>query len=181
MTTLAHLRKAALRLPEVAEDAGSGTVAFAVRGERFVTVTGDGAAQLEMSRDDAEAVLGRFAAAEPVTRPGEPVGVRVPLAAVNGMELNALLEKAWRSRAPAELLDVRRQAERGEAPDGPDALPRSIGRPATRALLAAGIGTLSAAVARSDAELLALHGVGPRAVRLLREAAAARSQAGPKR
>lgn len=53
-----------------------------------------------------------------------------------------------------------------------DALPRAIGRPATNALAAAGITTLSAAVERSDAELLALHGVGPKAVRVLREAAA---------
>jgi len=50
-----------------------------------------------------------------------------------------------------------------------DELPR-IGAPATRALKAAGVTRLSEVAAWSEAELLALHGVGPRAVRLLSEA-----------
>lgn len=49
-------------------------------------------------------------------------------------------------------------------------LPSSIGRPATNGLAAAGITSLSDALKLSDADLLALHGVGPKAVRLLREA-----------
>ncbi|MBN0040565.1 DNA-binding protein [Cellulosimicrobium cellulans] len=49
-----------------------------------------------------------------------------------------------------------------------------MGRPATRALAGAGITTLSDVARLSDRELLALHGVGPRAVRILREALAAR-------
>ncbi|MCZ2262138.1 hypothetical protein IRJ14_06020, partial [Isoptericola sp. QY 916] len=48
-------------------------------------------------------------------------------------------------------------------------LPAAIGRPATRALAGAGVTTLADVAARTDAELLALHGVGPRAVRILRE------------
>lgn len=173
MTTLAHLRKAALRLPEVEEDTRSASVGtrvgFQVKGKRFVSVTGDGVAELLMAPEDLDSTLARFDVAEPLTRSGKRVGVRVPLASVNGMELNALLEKAWRSQAPKRLADVRREAARGQAPGGPDALPRSIGKPATRALLAAGIRTLSEARARSDEELLALHGVGPKAVRLIRE------------
>ncbi|THV26202.1 helix-hairpin-helix domain-containing protein [Glycomyces paridis] len=50
-------------------------------------------------------------------------------------------------------------------------LPAGVSAPATRALAAAGITTLDAAAALSDRELLALHGVGPKAVRLIREAA----------
>ncbi len=56
--------------------------------------------------------------------------------------------------------------------DGPDTpallgdLP-PLGRPATRALLQAGVTTLAQVAEHSPAELLALHGVGPRAVRLL--------------
>lgn len=46
--------------------------------------------------------------------------------------------------------------------------PRSIGRPATNALLAADITTLKQVSELSDKELLALHGVGPKAVRILR-------------
>lgn len=58
--------------------------------------------------------------------------------------------------------------------DGRDAgdLPKAIGRPATRALTSAGITTLAKVAALTDAELLALHGVGPKAVRILREALA---------
>lgn len=48
-------------------------------------------------------------------------------------------------------------------------LPR-IGAPATRALAAIGITRLDQVAGRSEAELLALHGVGPRAIRILREA-----------
>lgn len=48
-------------------------------------------------------------------------------------------------------------------------LPRAIGKPATRALLAAGITALEQVIDKSDEELLALHGVGPKAIRILRE------------
>lgn len=48
-------------------------------------------------------------------------------------------------------------------------LPSSIGKPATNALLAANITTLKQIAELSDEELLALHGVGPKAVRILRE------------
>ncbi len=53
-------------------------------------------------------------------------------------------------------------------PDRP--LPTEIGRPALRALTAAGVTRLSQIAAFSDADLLALHGVGPKAVRVLRKA-----------
>lgn len=53
-------------------------------------------------------------------------------------------------------------------------LPASIGRPAAQTLAAAGITTLDEVAVRSDAELVALHGVGPKAVRLLRAALAER-------
>lgn len=45
----------------------------------------------------------------------------------------------------------------------------NVGAPAARALAAAGIDTLEAVANRTERELLALHGVGPRAVRILRE------------
>ena len=54
-----------------------------------------------------------------------------------------------------------------------DDLP-AIGAPATRALATAGITRLSQVAGRSEVELAALHGVGPRAIRLLREALAGR-------
>lgn len=57
-----------------------------------------------------------------------------------------------------------------------DALPK-IGAPATRALQAAGITTLSQVARRSEKELLAIHGVGPKAVRILNDALAERGKA----
>lgn len=43
-----------------------------------------------------------------------------------------------------------------------------IGRPATQALNLIGITTLGQVAERSQRELLALHGVGPKAVRILK-------------
>ncbi|GIF73300.1 hypothetical protein Asi02nite_28180 [Asanoa siamensis] len=47
-----------------------------------------------------------------------------------------------------------------------------IGRPANSALLAAGITTLDQVAALSRRDLLAMHGVGPKAVRILAAALA---------
>lgn len=58
-----------------------------------------------------------------------------------------------------------------EAPD-PGDLPAGIGRPATRALADAGLTSLALVVQRPRSEIAALHGVGPKAVRLLEEAVA---------
>lgn len=52
-------------------------------------------------------------------------------------------------------------------------LPR-IGKPATRALLAAGVETLAQVSRLSEAQLRDMHGVGPKAVDILRDALAAR-------
>lgn len=47
--------------------------------------------------------------------------------------------------------------------------PRSIGSPATRALASIGITTFKQVADLSEKELLAMHGVGPKAVRILKE------------
>lgn len=47
--------------------------------------------------------------------------------------------------------------------------PKEIGNPATNALVAANITTLKQVSKMSDKELLTIHGVGPKAVRVLRE------------
>lgn len=177
MTTVAQFRKAALALPEVEEGARFGRVAFRVRGKPFASVGDNGTIHLSMAHDDAERTLARVTAAEPLTRAGKRIGVSVPRAAVNGMELNALVVKAWSSRAPKRLVAAWREASRGRAPAGPDALPKSIGKPATQALLVAGVRSLTDVAGRTEAELLALHGVGPKAVRLLGEALAERGLA----
>jgi hypothetical protein len=51
-----------------------------------------------------------------------------------------------------------------------------IGAPATRALTSIGITRLEQVAERRESELLALHGFGPRALRILNEALAARGQ-----
>lgn len=51
-------------------------------------------------------------------------------------------------------------------------IPETIGRPALRAIEAAGITDLRQAAKLSEKDLLALHGVGPKAIRILSEALA---------
>jgi hypothetical protein len=54
-----------------------------------------------------------------------------------------------------------------------------LGRPAERAFLAAGYDTVEKLAAASDRELLALHGVGQKAIRLIREAQAKAQRSTP--
>ena len=49
-------------------------------------------------------------------------------------------------------------------------LPRGIGRPATSAFELAEYSTLESMAGASQSQLLALHGVGPKAIRELQEA-----------
>lgn len=56
-------------------------------------------------------------------------------------------------------------------------LPTNIGRPATGALVLAGYERLGQLVDVTEAELLALHGVGPKAVERLRHALATKGLA----
>lgn len=50
---------------------------------------------------------------------------------------------------------------------GSTPLPPTIGKPAHRALTAAGYGSLERLGEAREADLLALHGVGPKAIRIL--------------
>ena len=68
------------------------------------------------------------------------------------------------------MSEYRDTGSSGAADDAPrTALPK-IGQPATRALANAGYTRLEQLTAVTPADLLALHGVGPRAIQLLREA-----------
>ena len=58
-----------------------------------------------------------------------------------------------------------------------DGFPRAAGAPARAAFRAAGFGGLEDLTRATAAELLALHGVGPKAIRVVREALAARGLA----
>jgi hypothetical protein len=171
MTTLSQLRKAALGLPEVEEGTHFGMVAFSVRGKGFVSVTKDGQVQLTLPGREIEAAESAHPSGERIVRGDMPIGFRVPLAGINGKDLNALVRAAWFARAPKKLAAELAAADAGTRPSGCD-LPPSIGRPATNALLGAGLSTLQQVSERTEKELLALHGVGPKAVRILSEALA---------
>ena len=53
---------------------------------------------------------------------------------------------------------------------GREELPAGLGKPATRALAGAGVTTLARAARHTEQELAALHGVGPKAIGILRSA-----------
>ncbi|MER5966399.1 hypothetical protein [Streptomyces sp. NPDC002057] len=168
MTTVVHLRAYATALPEVEEGTSRGRVAFSVRGNGFVSVAKDGHVLLRLPQDETEAAVAAHATGEGVIRAGRPIGFRVPLADVNGKDLNALVRASWFSRAPKQLAAALAAAEASADEPGGD-LPAGIGRPATRALLGAGLTTLDQVAQRTRRELLAMHGVGPKAVRILAE------------
>lgn len=56
-------------------------------------------------------------------------------------------------------------------------IPSNISKPAQRALASAGIRTLSQMTKVTEAELLHLHGMGPKALGIIREALAAKGKA----
>ncbi|WP_092529817.1 hypothetical protein [Amycolatopsis arida] len=166
MTTLAQLRRTALSLPGTAEHAiGSGMVAFIVGGTRFASTGENDTVRLHLPAEEADEMLAAHPTAERLT----PAGVRVPLGDVDGQQLNHWVRRAWLAHAP-DRLAARAAAAETVVPGEVGDLPRAIGRPATQALAGAGITTLAQVADLTEAELLALHGVGPKAVRVLREA-----------
>jgi predicted flap endonuclease-1-like 5' DNA nuclease len=65
----------------------------------------------------------------------------------------------------------RRQVETAASPEAVRrAFPPGIGAPALRALAAVGLTSLQQLVTLRERELLAMHGLGPKAVRILRDA-----------
>ncbi|WP_229051440.1 hypothetical protein [Aeromicrobium sp. Leaf350] len=163
MTSLAHVRTAVTRLDEV-EKCADGGESYAVAGQTFVTVTADRSGiELSLPGDDARKVTEDIPGASVVEG-----GVLVPLDVMNGMQANAVIGRAWAHRAPGRLTKVSAAAA---SADGD--LPRAIGRPATSALHGAGISTLAELSTRTESEIADLHGVGPKAMRLLGEALAA--------
>ncbi|WP_100444760.1 helix-hairpin-helix domain-containing protein [Glycomyces xiaoerkulensis] len=164
MTTLAQLRKTALSHPEATEGGARGAPVFAAGGEEFASLDSDGAVRLRLPAAEAEDMVSQHPTAR---RNGD--FVRLPIKDINGQALNYWVRRAWLSCAPGELAERAAAADRADA-GGVGDLPKAIGRPATRALANAGITTLDQVAELSDADLGAMHGVGPKAVRILREA-----------
>jgi hypothetical protein len=168
MTTVPQLRGAALALPEVEEGTHFGMVTFSVRGKGLTSVTKGGRVRLRLPREESDAALAAHPAGEPLVRGGTPIGFRVPLSGIKGKDPSALVRAAWFSRAPKRLAASLAAAQ--AAAGSPSGLPAGIGRPATQAQLGAGVTTLEQVEQHSRAELLAPHGVGPKAVRVPAEA-----------
>ncbi|MEV5830184.1 hypothetical protein AB0L25_31905 [Spirillospora sp. NPDC052242] len=173
MTTSAHLRKTALSLPEAAEErTSSGTITFVVHGKRFASTGENTEAHLRLPQAEADEFLAEYPGAERLSERGRAVGVRVPLEDINGQRLNHWVRRAWLSRAPKRLAAQAVAADTATPGDVGD-LPKAIGRPATRALTAAGITTLDQVADLTEAELRAMHGIGPKVVKILHETLAA--------
>ncbi|WP_285733879.1 hypothetical protein [Nocardiopsis sp. ATB16-24] len=168
MTTMSQLRKAALALPETEEGTRSDRVVFSVRGKEFASATKDGWVRLCLPEPEIEKAEAAHSSGERLTRAGATTGFGVPLADLNGKDLNALVRAAWSCRAPRRSAEALSAVDAGVRPADCD-LPSAIGGPATRALLGVGLTTLAQVSGRTRKELLDLHGVGPRAVRVLAE------------
>ncbi|MCH7232493.1 hypothetical protein L0U85_16765 [Glycomyces sp. L485] len=168
MTTSAQLRKGALSNPEVVEDDADGALVFTVAGKEFASLDSDARVRLRLRAAEAGDMAAQYETAE---RAGD--FVRLPIDDIDGQALNHWVRRAWLRCAPPELAARASAAEKAGAGEVGD-LPKAIGRPATRALANAGVTTLDQVAGLSDSELKGLHGVGPRAVRILREALEAR-------
>ncbi|MGP4114417.1 hypothetical protein ACTWP5_26340 [Streptomyces sp. 4N509B] len=166
MTTRAQLRKTALTFQEVEENTTDGVVVYSVRGKEFVSVTKDGTVRLRLPDAEAEDAVAACPNAERLVHAGRPVGFQAPLADVDGQHLWSLVMTAWQHHAPARLAATLTAIVESPTRPGSD-LPASIGKAATRALAIAGLVTLDQVATRSRADLLALHGVGPKAVGIL--------------
>ncbi|MBF6161481.1 helix-hairpin-helix domain-containing protein [Nocardia cyriacigeorgica] len=168
MTTRAQVRKAALALPEVDEGTHFGSVAYRVRGKSFASISREDELQVQLADDEIDGVLADHPSGAVIERAGKRIGLRIALADINGQTSNHLVRRAWFARAPKRLAACLAAADNAAPGDGD--LPASIGKAATRALHGAGITTLDALSTRTRAELLSLHGFGPKAARVLAEA-----------
>lgn len=173
MTTRAQLLSAATSLQDVAERVRGTAISYTVAGTVFAALDDDDErVRLWLPPADVEQLVDEHPTAEPHHRGGVAQGASIALADLDGQQLNRWVRQAWKHRAPASLSDTAAAAERAEPGHG--GLPRAIGRPATRALVEAGIESLDDVARLSEAELAAMHGVGPTAIAILREAVAAR-------
>jgi hypothetical protein len=146
---------------------------------------------------EAASVVTLGAAVQAAHAAGSVCTRELQLAAAETWQNNA--QQPWKRSALSERERVMKKPRKAHEPraaktGGPDEAPRqpvhaaqdhaaegtgvdelpNIGKPATRALLGAGVRSLTDVAGRTEVELLALHGVGPKAIRLLSEAMAER-------
>jgi hypothetical protein len=159
MTTVAHLRTTATSHPGTVD----GCRHWTVDGVRFAALDAPAIVRLRLPSAEAADMAAQHDGAEVVDD-----GVRLPIRDIDGQALRYWVRRAWLAAAPPEAA-AQAEAAANTAAGEVGNLPKTIGRPATRALANAGITTLDQVAARTDTELAALHGVGPKAIRILRE------------
>lgn len=156
-------------MPGVEEDSQGALIRFTVAGNGFADVSKDRVVQLRLPKADVDTVLAEHPTAERVAAGPRLPGVRVPLADLNGQQLNHWVRRGWLAAAPEDVAaDARASATArvGEVGD----LPKAIGSPATRALAGAGLTSLADVRAYGIRRLGELHGVGPKAIGILEQA-----------
>ena len=104
MTTLAHVRRMALSLPETTEQDHHGFPSFRVAGKIFATVPDSAHVHVMLPDTHVEMAIGTSPHACDELWWGKRLsGVRVTIASAQTAHLSMLLIEAWRCRAPARL------------------------------------------------------------------------------
>ena len=105
MTTLAHVRRMALSLPETTEQDHHGFPSFRVAGKIFATVPDAAHVHIMLPDTHVEMAIGASPeACEELWWGKRLSGVRVTIASARADLLSMLLAEAWRLKAPARLV-----------------------------------------------------------------------------
>jgi hypothetical protein len=105
MTTLAHVRRIALSLPEATEQDHHGFPSFRVAGKIFATVPDASHLHVMLPDTHVEMAIGTAPqACEELWWGKRLSGVRVTLASARTAFVSMLLTDAWRLKAPARLV-----------------------------------------------------------------------------
>ena len=105
MTTLAHVRRMALSLPETTEQDHHGFPSFRVAGKIFATVPDSAHVHVMLPDTHVAMAIGTSPhACEELWWGKRLSGVRVTISSAQPHLLSMLLTEAWRLKAPARLL-----------------------------------------------------------------------------
>lgn len=105
MTTLAHVRRIALSLPETVEQDHHGFPSFRVAGKIFATVPNAATLHIMLPDTHVEMAIGTSPqVCEELWWGKRLCGVRVSLASAQTKLVSMLLTDAWRLKAPARLV-----------------------------------------------------------------------------
>jgi hypothetical protein len=105
LMTVDQVRKLAMAFPETVEQEHWGNPSFRVRGRIFATVPDDGHVNVMIDPFDAESAVADAPESCQVLLWGKQLsGVRVSLRQAAPQMVEAVLEGAWRRKAPKRLL-----------------------------------------------------------------------------